>query len=118
MLAKVDIRSAYRIVPVHPEDRLLLGMMWEQAFYVDTTECAEHLTILLATFKELGVPVAAEKLEGPATRLVFLGIEIDTEEMVVRLPLDKLLELKVLVGKWLSRKSCGHQELQSLAGKL
>ena len=36
-----------------------------------STECAEHLTILLATFKELGVPVAAEKLEGPATRLVF-----------------------------------------------
>ena len=36
MLAKVDIRSVYRIVPVHPEDRLLLGMMWEQALYVDT----------------------------------------------------------------------------------
>ena len=48
-----------------------------------STECAEHLMILLATFKELGVPVAAEKLEGPAMRLVFLGIEIDTEEMVV-----------------------------------
>lgn len=27
--AQLDIRSAYRIVPVHPEDRWLLGMMWE-----------------------------------------------------------------------------------------
>ncbi len=28
-LAKVDIKQAYRMVPVHPEDRLLLGMAWE-----------------------------------------------------------------------------------------
>ena len=36
-LAKVDIKSAYRMVPVHPEDRMLLGMIWEGALYVDTT---------------------------------------------------------------------------------
>lgn len=26
LLAKMDIKQAYRIVPVHPEDRVLLGM--------------------------------------------------------------------------------------------
>ena len=36
LLAKVDIKSAYRIVPVHPEDRPLLGMEWKGALYVDT----------------------------------------------------------------------------------
>ena len=36
MLAKVDIKSAYRIIPVHPEDRLLLGMRWREALYVDS----------------------------------------------------------------------------------
>ena len=25
-MAKIDIESAYRIVPVHPDDRVLLGM--------------------------------------------------------------------------------------------
>ena len=35
-LAKVDIRSAYCIIPVHPEDRWLLGMVWEGALYTDT----------------------------------------------------------------------------------
>ena len=35
-LAKVDIRSAYRIVPVHPDDRPRLGMMWEGTLYIDT----------------------------------------------------------------------------------
>ena len=36
LLAKVDIRSAYRLVPVHPDDRWLLGMLWEDGLFVDT----------------------------------------------------------------------------------
>ena len=35
-LAKFDIQSAYRIVPIHPTDRYLLGMMWNGQLYVDT----------------------------------------------------------------------------------
>ena len=35
MLAKIDIKSAYRIIPVHPEDRLLLGMRWQDGVYAD-----------------------------------------------------------------------------------
>ena len=35
LLAKVDIKSAYRMVPVPPEDKLLLGMSWSGALYVD-----------------------------------------------------------------------------------
>ena len=37
LLTKVDIKSAYRMVPVHPDDRLLLGMQWENNLYVDGT---------------------------------------------------------------------------------
>ena len=36
LLAKLDIRSAYRIVPVLLADRPLLGMRWEGALYFDT----------------------------------------------------------------------------------
>ena len=36
LMAKSDIKSAFRIVPVHPEDRLLLGVQWDNRFYVDT----------------------------------------------------------------------------------
>ena len=35
LLAKVDIESAYRLIPVHPRDRWLLGMKWEGRLYVD-----------------------------------------------------------------------------------
>ena len=34
-LAKLDISEAYRIVPVHPQDRFLLGMQWDRNCYVD-----------------------------------------------------------------------------------
>ena len=34
LMAKFDVQNAYRIVPVHTEDRQLLGMKWCDAFYV------------------------------------------------------------------------------------
>ena len=37
MLAKMDIEGAYRIIPVHPEDRGLLGVKWKRALFFD--EC-------------------------------------------------------------------------------
>ena len=83
-----------------------------------TGECAVHLSVLRTVFHYLGIPVAMEKLEGPATLLTFLGIEIDTKEMILRLPMTKLIELQGLVRIWLGKKLCLKRELQSLAGKL
>ena len=40
LLAKVDIESAYRLVPVHPEDRLLLAVQWEDKIYMYVTQCS------------------------------------------------------------------------------
>ena len=36
LLAKLDLKSAYRMVPVHPQDQWLLGMSWEDRILVDT----------------------------------------------------------------------------------
>ena len=36
LLAKLDIQSAYRIIPVHPSDRKLLGMSWRGQLFVDS----------------------------------------------------------------------------------
>ncbi len=35
LLAKIDIESAYRLIPVHPVDRPLLGCKWQGQVYVD-----------------------------------------------------------------------------------
>ena len=37
MLAKLDIKSAYRIVLVHPEDRPLPAMRWRNRIFIDKT---------------------------------------------------------------------------------
>ena len=35
LIAKLDVKAAYRLIPVHPEDRPLLGIEWRGAQYVD-----------------------------------------------------------------------------------
>ena len=35
LMAKVDIKSAYRAIPVHPDDRALLGMVWKGQLFID-----------------------------------------------------------------------------------
>ena len=37
LMAKFDVESAYRNVPIHHEDRYLLGMSWRNQYYVDLT---------------------------------------------------------------------------------
>ena len=34
-LAKTDIKSAFRIIPIHPKDHPLLGMRWRGLYYYD-----------------------------------------------------------------------------------
>jgi hypothetical protein len=35
LMGKVDIKNAYRIVPIHPDDYYLLGMQWRDHYFVD-----------------------------------------------------------------------------------
>ena len=36
-MAKIDVESAYRIIPVAPADRYLLGMCWQNKLFIDAT---------------------------------------------------------------------------------
>ncbi len=35
LIAKIDIKAAYKLVPVFPEDRQWLAMQWNGKLYVD-----------------------------------------------------------------------------------
>ena len=35
LMAKMDVEEAYRIIPIHPDDRHLLGIYWDGQVYVD-----------------------------------------------------------------------------------
>ena len=66
----------------------------------------------------MGIPLAPNKLEGPTTRLTFLGILIDSSCMETSLPDDKLQELLTELQSWFLRNKCLKRELLSLIGKL
>ena len=164
-LAKVDIKQAYRLVPVHPADRRRLGVQWQNTVYVDkclpfglrsapilfsavadaiqgmvqlqgvsfvehyiddfitmgtagTQECAENIRIMHQTCMELGVPVEESKSEGPTPKLQFLGIELDSTAMELRLPPEKLANLLKLLRDWRGNKSCTKRDLLSIIGSL
>ena len=76
------------------------------------------MVTLLATCNRLGVPIAPDKCEGPVTRLTYLGIEVDTVQMQLRLPEEKLRRVQATVGEWLGRKAGRQRELESLVGLL
>ena len=165
MLAKIDVKQAYRNIPVHPEDRPLLGMAWRGKVYLDkvlpfglrsaplifsaiadalqwiiqaqgveflfhylddfitigkpgTLECENNLSIIKHYCDITGTPLEQDKVEGPATCLPFLGIELDTKAMEIRLPADKLLQLRQTLGEWTGRKAGRKRALLSLIGLL
>lgn len=57
--------------------------------------------------------MAEHKREGPSTCLTFLGIKVDTEQLQLRLPQDKLERLTSLLADWGDRKTCTCKELES-----
>ncbi len=155
--AKIDIRNAFRLIPVHPADRHLLAMEWNDQVYIDTClpfglrsapklinimadllawilrdqgvsymihylddyltagapgspECLRNLRITTQVCQALGVPLALEKVAGPAPVLEFVGILLDMVRMEARLPEDKLVRIHQEVTNWLGMhpnvKSC------------
>ena len=164
-MAKIDVAHAYRNVPIHPQDRWLLGMQWEERVYIDTVlpfglrsapkifcalsdalewvlnrrqvnhvvkyiddflivgpprsdQCARDLVTTIETCAELGLPLSLEKREGPTTVIEFLGIELDTQLMEIRLPEKKLVSLRQELERWTSRRACTKRQLLSLIGRL
>ena len=58
------------------------------------------------------------KCVGPSVCLTFLGIEIDSQNMEMRLPADKLARLKETIQQWRGNKNCTKRDLLSLIGQL
>ena len=148
MIAKMDIKQAYRNIPVHTEDRRLL---WEDKVYVDTAlpfglrsapliftavadalewvmrregvqwvthyiddfvtvgapgtqDCLQNVEVMHAVCTRADMPIEPEKDEGPATTIVFLGLELDSIAQEVRLPQEKLRRQRSQLAGWRGRR--------------
>ena len=76
------------------------------------------MTDMLAFCAAAGVPITHDKTVGPDSRIIYLGIEIDAAQRVVRLPDGKLEELQTLLRSWIGRSKCIKRDLLSLIGSL
>ena len=164
-MAKLDIKHAFRLCPVHPSDWPHLGYKWLDQYFVDIRlpfgsrsspfifnqfaeallwilifvfgiphiihylddfflcalsfdECKKDMATMKFAFSELGVPLASDKVIGPATVMTYLGIEIDSVSSTIRLPSEKFQDLCTLLQHWEARKKCTKRELLSLIGSL
>ena len=84
----------------------------------NSSQCGHALRTSQEWCRRLGVPVAPHKTEGTVTRLVFLGIELDTIQLSLHLPDGKLRRLQREIQRWSGRKTCSKRELLSLIGQL
>ena len=71
---------------------------------------------MLETCEHLGVPLKVDKLEGPSTSLTFLGITLDTVQMEIQLPPERLEALNLAIQTWRGKRACRKHELLSLIG--
>ena len=58
-----------------------------------TNECADLMASFSKVCNSLSVPIADEKTEGPTTSMEYLGLLIDTEKMMVKIPADELKQI-------------------------
>ena len=67
-------------------------------------DCANALSIAVLLCGQLGLPVAPQKVVGPATSIVFLAILFDSVCQEIRLPEDKLAWLGTELRTWGDRR--------------
>ena len=99
-----------------------MGLALPRRFYYNwptcNFKCAAALDIMLALSDLLGIPLATDKIEGPACIITFLGITLDTPQMELCLPEEKIQRLKSLIEEWSPKRWCRKRDLESLIGQL
>ena len=93
--------------------------------YLDDLGGAEPEEIAMTAFNNLrsllknaGLQEAAEKTVLPCTIMVFLGIEVNTITMTLKIPLGKWEEIQKLLNEWKNKHKVNLKEVQQLAGLL
>ena len=82
----------------------------------EEAQWAQNMVINILRY--VGFHISWAKVNPPSQVCRFLGLEIDSNEMEIRLPVDKLEKLKGLLAKYINKNSIGKKELESLGGLL
>ena len=101
-------RLGYSCVANYLDDFLVFGRSFE--------ECQDAQTALVTLLGDLGFIVSWKKCASPSTRVRYLGIIIDSVEMCLSLPDDKLLKLHSELEFFKERVRATCKQLQRLCG--
>ena len=66
----------------------------------------------------MGIPLAVEKIEGPTTYIIYLGIAINSLDMTIEITPEKYHDCLALLLNWSDRRTCTKRQIKSLIGKL
>jgi hypothetical protein len=98
-------------VMIYIDDILIIGSSKE--------ECSRATKETIQLLQELGLRVNFEKSSlVPAQRLVYLGFEIDTADMTIRVPKHKVLNLKSELRKFMRTEQPSARQVATVLGKL
>lgn len=98
------------------------GVSWA-VHYVDnfltigkpgSDECQRSMVIMHDVCAKACLPLEPTKTQGPSEMLTFVGIELDSSRMEVRLPTDKLTSANELLNRWRGCKASRKYDLLSL----
>lgn len=81
-------------------------------------QALESYDYFCATASRLGLALAAHKCVPPTQVITWLGYHIDTTNMTVAVPSEKLTEVLQLCQSWITKKRANLRMIQSLAGRL
>jgi len=102
--------QGYKTIVCYLDDFLIVASTYE--------ECMQALNYLLTLLRTLGFQINYSKVDGPKTEMVFLGIVFSSNDMTLRIPVNKLNETQSLMQRIFHSKKITKREIQSLVGKL
>ena len=71
----------------------------------------ESFTSLKVLMDDLGLEESGKKAEAPARQMVYLGVMFDSSAMEMRVPPDKLTEIKSEIGQWSKKTTITRKNL-------
>ena len=80
--------------------------------------CAQALNCLIQLLRKLGFAIHWGKVEDPTRVITFLGIELDSTAMALRLPEEKLDSFRTELQSFLQLRRATKRQFQAIAGRL
>ena len=107
---RIMARKGFDLIIVYLDDFLIIAE--------SEKVCAQALSTLIQLLRKLGFAIHWGKVVDPTQKITFLGVELNSIDMTLSLPPEKIESFRQELKSFLNRKRASKRQLQSLAGRL